>query len=428
MKNELLSLGLYHVAQLIRTTGLGHGSTWPGHIALKLNPDFIEEVIKKKNIIPIVIAGTNGKTTTARMLTTVLEKSNMSVFQNESGSNLLNGVASSIILHSTILSAQQETHAIFEVDENALTKLLKKVTPKYLVLLNLFRDQLDRYGEVRTIAMKWKETLSRLHSETEIIANGDDPLIVWICEALKQSPSYFGLAAGKKTKTEHAADSIYCPRCGKKLVYASVQFSHLGDWKCPSCGLKRPKVLSEEISLPLVGSYNQYNGLAAFLTAQILGIDKKTTLSGLSDMTPAFGRQETFQRDGRNITIFLSKNPTGMNESLRTIKELGGNYYLFLLNDRIPDGRDVSWIWDVDFEDLLQKDSHVHVSGDRAWDMSLRIKYAHPVVNHIDTYEIIERAFDDIVMGVPAGETLFILPTYSAMLEIRKILTGRKIL
>ncbi|MEN9407388.1 MAG: hypothetical protein RLZZ455_604 [Candidatus Parcubacteria bacterium] len=428
MKNILLATILRILSFFLRVANLGNGTTWPGHLALKVNPHFIEEIIKEKHIIPIVVAGTNGKTTTARILQTILEASGKRVFQNDSGANLLNGIASTLILNSETGTEKSPLYAIFEVDENALPKLLKKISPKYLLLLNLFRDQLDRYGEVRTIAKHWQDSLLDSDTSIEILGNGDDPQIVGICTTLQQKIEYFGLTAGEKQTAEHTADSSYCPHCGAKLTYSSVQFSHLGDWKCPSCGLKRPKVFSEKISLPLFGSYNAYNGAAACLTALKLGLQRKTITTGLSRVTPAFGRQETFVRDGKNIQIFLSKNPTGMNESLRTIKELGGTYLLFILNDRIPDGKDVSWIWDVDIETLVRKDSRIFTSGDRAFDMGLRIKYAHPVIDHVDTHEILETAFNDILKSVPKEETLFILPTYSAMLDVRKLLTGRKIL
>lgn len=446
MKNTILSTSLRLVAKFLRVANLGNGSTWPGHLALKCNPNFIEEVIQEKNIIPLVVAGTNGKTTTARMLQTVLEQNGFAVFQNDSGANLLNGVASTLILHGHTGDISKPTYAIFEIDENALPIFLRKVTPKYLLLLNLFRDQLDRYGEVRTIAMKWKQALSSRHPDMQIIANGDDPQIVGICDGLSLDVSYFGLGGGKRSKTEHASDSTYCPRCGKKLHYNSVQFSHLGDWKCLSCGLKRPKTISDTIKLSLVGSYNAYNAAAAYLTAQKLGIEKQKAAQGLSEVTAAFGRQEEFHKNGKTIKIFLSKNPTGMNESLRAIKELGGKYLLFVLNDRIPDGTDVSWIWDVDFEDLLHKDAHIFASGDRAFDMGLRIKYAEKwqMANGADERsdgarlldrrgrwqieENLERALGLALVETSVSETLYILPTYSAMLNVRKLLTGRKIL
>lgn len=428
MKNTLLATILRTLSFFLRTANLGNGTTWPGHIALILNPGFIEEVIREKQIIPIVVAGTNGKTTTARMLNTILESDGKRVFQNDSGANLLNGIASTLILNSEKGSTQSPLYVILEVDENALPKLLKKISPQYLLLLNLFRDQLDRYGEVRTIATHWQNSLLEADSSIEILGNGDDPQIVGICTTLKQKVEYFGLTAGKKRRAEHTADSSYCPNCGAKLSYSSVQFSHLGEWKCPSCGLKRPQVFSEKISLPLSGSYNAYNGVAAYLTALKLGLQRNTILTGLSRVTPAFGRQELFVKDGKKVQLFLSKNPTGMNESLRTIKELGGTYLLFVLNDRIPDGTDISWIWDVDFETLINKDNHISVSGDRAYDMGLRLKYSHPTVKHVDTHETLNLAFPDILKKVPPDETLFVLPTYSAMLEVRKLLTGRKIL
>jgi lipid II isoglutaminyl synthase (glutamine-hydrolysing) len=418
------------VSFFVKLFNLGNGSTWPGHIALRVNPKFIRQTIRDSRIKVIFVIGTNGKTTTSSLIKTILEKDRKRVIHNASGANLLNGVASTLLLSSNLFGRINKDFAIFEIDENAFPHVAKEITPDYVVAINLFRDQLDRYGEVNTIGKKWKETIERLPKSTVLILNADDPEIAYLGERSEQIAYYFGLSE-KSTKKEadHAADSLYCPVCGAKLTYTKVYFSHLGSWYCKKCDFKHPLMsLTASSVYPLDGVYNKYNVHAAMLLGTVLGIEKQTITSALENFTPAFGRGETIEYKKTKIRLFLSKNPTGMNESLRTVNELGGKHLLFLLNDRTPDGTDVSWIWDVDFEDLLPSNSHIHVSGDRAYDMSLRIKYAHPAVNHVDTYEIVDKALDDIVKTVPADETLYVLPTYSAMLDLRKIIGGKKIL
>ncbi len=409
---------------------LGSGSTWPGHIALLINKNFIQQTVKKSDIKIILVAGTNGKTTTTAMIQSILTTAGKKIIINESGANLQNGIASTLILKANALGNIQADYAIFEIDENALSKVLDELTPDYLLLLNLFRDQLDRYGEVHAIAARFEKELKKLPKETTIILNADDPEIANLGNKTTATPYYFGLQNKKKAQEEHAADSIYCPNCETKLLYESRTFSHLGNWHCQKCSLKRPKPNFEDApAYPLSGTYNVYNAIAATALARRLGIREEVIKEGLTKFQPAFGRQETLTVDGKKVQIFLSKNPTGFNESLRTIKSLAAKHILFVLNDRIPDGRDVSWIWDVDFETLLSKEQHVYASGDRAYDMALRLKYAYPAIRHVVTYpELQNGAIFSALTNVPKNETLYILPTYSAMLEIRNILTGKKIL
>ncbi|MBI1982165.1 MAG: DUF1727 domain-containing protein, partial [Candidatus Levybacteria bacterium] len=216
--------------------------------------------------------------------------------------------------------------------------------------------------------------------------------------------------------------------------YKKIFFSHLGIWKCTNCGLKRPTLdISDSPIFPLSGTYNKYNSLAAVLLAQLNNINNRTIEQSLRQFKPAFGRQEIIKKGSKNIQIFLSKNPASFNESLRTVYEQGAKTVLLVLNDRIPDGRDVSWIWDVDFENFIDKFKNIILSGDRAYDMGLRIKYSSSSEFQISNFkfqieENLKKAIQLALEKTPKSETLYILPTYSAMLEVRKILTGRKIL
>lgn len=422
---------------------LGHGSTWPGHIALSLNKNFVRNILRKSDVKIVLIAGTNGKTTTGKLIKTILKHSGSKVFQNESGANLLNGLTSSLLLHTSFDGKLRYDYGVFEVDENSLPLVLKELAPDYIILLNLFRDQLDRYGEVNTIAERWKDAVKHLSKKTTVILNADDPQITYLGKNVKAKTYYFGLDDKKlhQTSLQHAVDSTYCPKCGNKLTYQTIYFSHLGDWQCKKCGNKRP-LLDTSLSpvYPLVGVYNRYNTHTAVLFAKLNNVPEQTVKQSLSEFKPAFGRQETLEVNGKRVQIFLSKNPTSFNQSLQTVKKLGGKNILFVLNDRIPDGRDVSWIWDVDFEELVGEKTNIVISGDRCYDLGLRIKYTSSsqvqnakfkMQSYNSKFKIVENLRTAVGKGLKnlgMNETLYILPTYSAMLEVRKILTGRKIL
>ena len=418
------------VSSISQSFGLGAGATWPGEIALRLSPNIFAEFASQLRKGIILVAGTNGKTTTSLMITQVLEKQGLTVVHNASGANLLNGIVSACIQEATWSGKLRVDYGVFEVDENSLPIVIKSIksakSKVVIVLLNLFRDQLDRYGEVDVIAEKWQKSLQSLESldrktrkmsDVTIIANADDPLIAHLGLHTKLPVTYFGINDASKylAHMEHATDSIFCLNCGARLQYEGVYFSHIGIWKCPTCGEKRPNPTISEWKSPLPGLYNQYNTLAAVAVAKSLHL--KPTFKSFK---PSFGRQEEIDIDGNIIKIFLSKNPAGFNQSLRTVIELGARQLLLVLNDRIPDGRDVSWIWDVDFE-MIPKHVSVLVSGDRVYDLALRLKYAGI------TYEIYE-LLEEALKRSHDNETLYILPTYSAMLEVRKRLRGRKIL
>ncbi|MEK7571598.1 MAG: MurT ligase domain-containing protein [Patescibacteria group bacterium] len=442
MINRSLIISGKALSQSFRLLNLGNGTTWPGHIALSVNKNFTKDLLKDSPIKLIFIAGTNGKTTTATLIKNALEKAGKKVIQNESGANLLNGIASTLLLSTNASGKLTQDYAIFEVDENVLPKLLQEVTPEYLILMNLFRDQLDRYGEIDSIAKKWQEAIQKLTEKTQLIVNADDPQIAYL--GLRKNPVipdvigdpekiehdtilYFGLESQEnKQELQHAADSVYCPQCGMKLTFTSLIFSHLGHWQCKACGLKRPQVEKASINhYPLPGAYNKYNTLAAWITLQRIGLTNKEIEQSLRDFQPAFGRQEIIEYKNKNVQIFLSKNPTSFNQSYMTMKELEAKTLLLVLNDRIPDGRDVSWIWDIDLPDLTSF-KNVLISGDRVYDMALRIKYEG--YKEFETFENLTDAIERGISLTQKEETFFVLPTYSAMLEVRKILTGKKIL
>jgi len=437
MNNFAISIGSI-VSWISKALKLGAGATWPGEIALRINPQILSKLLSKITKRIIIVAGTNGKTTTTLMIKKILEDQGFSVLHNESGANLLNGIVSAFFTNNK----ESYDYAVFEVDENVFPTLLSYLRTKNdelrttIVLLNLFRDQLDRYGEVDTIAKNWLTTLKKLDKETTVLINGDDPHLAFIGKQLNAIVSYFGL--DDKTqyipKMQHATDTIFCPSCGNRLTFTGVYFSHLGDWKCTKCGFTHPKatLTASHVISPLEGVYNIYNTLAATLVLETMGVDKKQIQKGLINFMPAFGRMEEVSYQEKNIKILLSKNPTGFNESLRTVlssKQKGP--MMLLLNDRIPDGTDVSWIWDVDMEQLDGYRYPIIVSGDRYLDMAVRLKYGLEKMPN-DKCQMINKSLDEAVIQltnvIQKGETGWILPTYSAMLDVRKILTGKSIL
>lgn len=418
----------YAISWIIRAGDRSTGSTWPGEVALRMYPSILRQLGKRIKKGCIVIAGTNGKTTTAGMVATMLRQQGFSVLHNSSGANLINGIV------STFFSQKKDAeYAVFEVDENALPTVLAQIQPKAIVLLNLFRDQLDRYGEVDTIAKLWRQALSSCTDATSVVANGDDPMIVAVTENLRASVVYFGLENPELylKKMQHATDSIYCPKCGTRLTFGGVYFSHLGKWACGTCGFTHPDILvkSEEYGAPIEGVYNKYNAIAAGCVGEVIGLDKEKIQQGLNAFRPAFGRMESVVYKGKQIRILLSKNPTGFNESIRTVvtsKQVGP--ILMVLNDRIPDGTDVSWIWDVDFELLEEWKYPIGVAGERVYDMAVRMQYAIGIEKGIFAEEDLNEAIEEIVERAAVQETIWILATYSAMLHVRKILTGKGIL
>ena len=423
-----VGIGMF-VSWIARILRYGVGSTWPGEIALRIYPSILTVLKKRVTKGIICVAGTNGKTTTSLMIAGILKSSGNTVLHNTSGANLVNGIVSSFF-HSW----KKTDYAVFEIDENSLPKLLGSIHPDVLVLMNLFRDQLDRYGEVDAIGSSWRTSLVTLSEETTIVANGDDPTIAAVTEKLRSRVIYIGLEDPTYylPKMQHATDSIYCPKCGHRLTFGGVYFSHLGKWACGACGFTHPDILMTAASYtsPLEGVYNIYNTLGAAATAEVLHIDAGLIQTSLDSFEPAFGRMEEVVYKGVSLRILLSKNPTGFNESLRTVLASAHvGPMMIVLNDRIPDGTDVSWIWDVDFEQLKNYSFPLLISGDRTYDMAVRIKYAiDDTKTHMEHDEHLASAIEKVVSLAKAGETVWILATYSAMLDVRKIVTGKKIL
>jgi lipid II isoglutaminyl synthase (glutamine-hydrolysing) len=435
---------------LSRRSGRGGGTTLPGRLLLRLAPDAISRLGANLRGGSAIVSATNGKTTTAGMLAAALRAAGRVPVHNRAGSNMTWGVA-------TALLEQQGEEGLFEVDEAWLPKIAAELEPRLIVLGNLFRDQLDRYGELEHLADEWAEMVAARAGRTQFALNADDPLIADLGRdrelARRPGVTYFGIDDPSQALPElqHAFDAKHCRRCGFPYVYERAFVGHLGHYSCPNCGADRPapdvaatRIHLEgmrgsrasirtpegkvELQLTLPGLYNVYNALAALTAALRLGIPLQQAARALGEMEAVFGRVETISVDGRDVSILLIKNPAGANEVLRTLLlEAGadgdGLELWIALNDRIADGRDVSWIWDADFELLAGHVRRVVCAGTRAAEMAVRLKYAGMAPETIEVEQAIDRSLDTAVAG--ANGRLFALPTYTALLELRTLLTKR---
>jgi UDP-N-acetylmuramyl tripeptide synthase len=431
----------------------GGGTALPGVLAERVEPRLVERLAAQLGRGSIVVTGTNGKTTTAHMLSSVAAKAGCRPLHNRSGSNLMRGVATALLDNADPLgrlSQAERRLGVFEIDEATLPEAVRAVRPRVLIFTNLFRDQLDRYGEVDSIAARWRQTLEAASPSTIAVLNADDPSVASLAESARGPVMFYGVddSSAALAVPEHAADSRWCPGCGSEYAYETLFYGHVGHWRCPGCEKSRPRpdvtataVRLEPggdtaltvatprgettLSLRLSGLYNAYNALAALAGGLALGFNVETVRAGIEAVDAAFGRQERFEIDGRRVQVFLGKNPAGLNQVLHTIAAVPGEKrLLLLLNDDIADGRDVSWIWDADFELLADGAASTVVSGRRAEDMALRLKYAGfppglPVVPDAGV------ALSLALRETPPGENLFVLPTYTAMLEVRELLARR---
>jgi lipid II isoglutaminyl synthase (glutamine-hydrolysing) len=445
-----------------RRSGRGGGTTLPGRVLLRLEPAAIARLGAGLPGGATIVSATNGKTTTAGMIAAILAAEGRPPVHNRAGSNMTWGVA-------TALLEQRGEEGLFEVDEAWLPRVAQQLNPRLIVLGNLFRDQLDRYGEMEALAEEWAKAVAARPAGTGLALNADDPLIADLgrdpdTERPHEGVLYFGIEDHSQALPElqHAFDAKHCRRCGHPYAYEVAFVGHLGHYSCPNCGAERPRpdvaatrielhgmegstatvrvpAGEIEVELPLPGLYNVYNALAAIAAALRLGVEPGRVAAALRDMRAAFGRVETIAVGGGEVSILLIKNPAGANEVLRTLSlearsqkssdsdekcERDGRIDLWIaLNDRIADGRDVSWVWDADFELLADAVRRVTCAGTRAPEMALRLKYAGWPEDRIVVDPDIATSLDAAVASSPGR--LFALPTYTALLELRKLLADR---
>jgi UDP-N-acetylmuramyl tripeptide synthase len=430
------------VGTISRAAGRGGGTTLPGKLLWKLDPSAVDALAAALPAGVALVSATNGKTTTAAMAAEIVGREHTLAW-NRAGANLLSGIT------SALLAAGDAALGLFEVDEAALPEAIERTRPRAIVLSNLFRDQLDRYGELEIVAERWRTAVSTLPETTALVVNGDDPVVADLADG-RVGSIRFGLDDPRhgRATLQHAADSKYCLRCGTPYEYAATYVGHLGDYRCPACGHARPTLDvaardielqglrssrfrldtpegSVDIELALPGLYNVYNATAAASLALALDFGLEHVRGGLNAFSAAFGRFERIAVGSKRVVVLLVKNPAGANEVLRTLETGIPPVLVLALNDAIADGRDVSWIWDVDFEPILPHVERVVVSGERAAELALRLVHGGLPEDRLELVSSLEAALDRGLELVDAGTELVVLPTYTAMLALRGVLTDR---
>ena len=448
---------------LSRLSRRGGGTTLPGDVARAIDPDVLRKLARDLKFGSVVITGTNGKTTTARLISWLLEGAGHRVVSNRAGANLIFGATAAALESAGADGRLRADWGVFEIDEASLPKAVDEIQPKAVIVLNLFRDQLDRYGELESIAKRIESALERLPAGSRALLNADDPRVAEIGLDLPAPPLWLGIEDTSVAERDlpHAADARTCPRCGASLIFDAVYVGHDGVYRCPNkdfarpaaditatniqldgfdniamtVGMRRPSSADratetqavkpdQRLELPLGGLYNCYNALAAYAAGVTIGLEPQYIAERLKNFRAAFGRQERMEFRGRHLNLVLSKNPAGFNETLRTAVDLAkGNNFLIALNDRKADGTDVSWIWDVDFERLKGKATVLVPAGSRAHDLAVRFKYAG--LDAAPPEPDPGRALDALVKATPEGETAHLLTTYTAMLDLRAELVRR---
>ena len=516
-----------------RRLHLGGGTSLPGLVASRIDPDIAVYLGAQLCHGSAVVTGTNGKTTTSGLLAYTLRDAGLRVWRNREGANLLRGVTAALVIRAEPhgrLRRGGNAAAVFEVDEAAFPRVVAELRPRAIAITNLFRDQLDRYGEVDTVAERWRAALAAAPAGAGLALNADDPAIAALGDDFPGAVLYYGVedvsdAGGGREAAGEVIDTRTCPRCHAPLTYALRFYSHIGHWACPGCGYARPtpavraRAVAPEgldgsrfqletpdgaaaVTLPLPGLYNVYNGLAATAAGLLMGADPAAARRALERFVPAFGRAERIQVGDREVRLLLAKNPTGLNEVLRAMALAGARagavgapgghparlHLFLLLNDHAADGHDVSWIWDADFERVASLAQTIVVGGTRAADLAVRLKYAGVLgaptakmgcttegtengVEHrghggrtsenegssvsscafsgpsasfassavssgtetpaperpigVAVEPDVARALDLALANVPSGETLYVIPTYTAMLAVRGELERR---
>jgi lipid II isoglutaminyl synthase (glutamine-hydrolysing) len=448
------------VGSLARAAGRGGGTSLPGKLLMRLDPQAIRALAARLAEGSVAISATNGKTTSAAMVAAILERRGTRLVHNHAGANMAGGIASTLLDAARGGGIDGEL-GLFEVDELWLPQMVEELRPRAMLLGNLFRDQLDRYGELETIAERWAEVVAALPASTQLVVNADDPLVADLGRG-RGRVTTLGVQddAMALSEMQHAADSKHCRRCGHAYVYDAVYLGHLGRYHCPQCGRRRPDpdVLAQDVrlngtrdasftlrirasdddgtaaersavvALPLPGLYNVYNALGAAALCHALGVPFEQIVAGLGTVAAAFGRAETIELDGRPLSILLVKNPAGANEVLRTLAledGVGGNSIdlLAVLNDNVADGRDVSWVWDADFELLAGRVRRITCAGTRAAELAVRLKYAGVEPARLVVEPELERALD--AAREDGDGPLYALPTYTALLALRELLARR---
>lgn len=425
----------------------GHkGSSLPGLVAMKVYPGTLRELARQVRKGSIVTSGTNGKTTTSNMIADVLAASRYRIIANREGANLITGVTTAFIRSAGLGGRIKCDYAVLEVDEASMPGVLAQVRPTLVVLTNFFRDQLDRYWELDKITGIIRDSLLR-HKHTTLVLNADDPLVAQFSRTTGLPSVFYGLGGHEvvRRSSTQTREAKFCPFCGSPLAYDFFHYGQLGSYRCPGCDFRRPAARVEALEPKMVdramgcrllfdrkevslliqvqGLYNLYNALAAFTVGLQLGLDAPSVLESLRRYRPATGRMEEFKFNNKPAYLILVKNPTGFNEALAALHAGEGNKDVFIaINDNDADGRDISWLWDVDFE-VLGADHgqllHFTCSGRRGEEMALRLKYAGVPGEKISVSPDLQTAIKEALDG--RGSAAYLFCTYTALWPAHEI-------
>lgn len=435
---SILSIFFAKVTAFLAKHLVKGGSNFPGKIALKIDKTILKTVSRGYKVI--LVTGTNGKTTTTSMIYNILKENGFNVITNNTGANLYPGIIACFISNFSFFKRTKNAYAVIEVDEANVKFITEHITPEIITVTNLFRDQLDRYGEVYTTLVKILEGVEKV-PESKLVLNGDESLLGKL--NVKNPCIYYGfnVPIHDENSLDLNADAKFCKFCKAPYSYNFVTYNHLGDFYCPECGYKRAelsygvneiyeltptnssvRINDTDVLISQSGAYNIYNGLCAFSIAKELGIDDSVITTSLQNQSSSFGRQEQIKIDNKEVQIILVKNPAGYNQALDTLSLNQEEFSaLFMLNDNYADGRDVSWIWDVNFEKISSLNiNNIFVSGIRMYDMAVRLKVAG-----LDTHKfILEEDYEKLTEKLKASSSnkIYILATYTAMINYRKYL------
>ena len=432
---------------------IGGGTSLPGMIARRIDPNVLKSVVGASKAKKIVITGSNGKTTTARMTATIADIGGQRVSHNRTGSNMLQGVTSVAVNFADVFGRLDSDVLLFEIDEGTIPLAVPEIQPDVVVITNIFRDQLDRYGELYSVANALNSMLERLPETSTILLNGNDPQVANFGQNAKAKRLFFGLeATGIGTPVpEQSADIIRCILCQEDLQYEVAYMSHLGLYRCPNCGYTLPKLdfaatsvklapdgegpsqvtirtPKGEISLeiPLPGVHNVYNATAAIAAAMSADLDLEKVSAAISSMRPAFGRLEKIQAGDQTIYLAFVKNPTSFNLMLRLIKQHATEKHaLIVASNTVVDGEDFAWLWDVDIEEIAPDIRDIVCSGSKAEELAMRLKYADIPTDKIRVVHEREAALDAALKNAGPNGTLYIMASYTPTHELRRIMQKR---
>jgi UDP-N-acetylmuramyl tripeptide synthase len=437
-------------ARATQLAGRGGGTAITGMVARRLDPQILQKLVLDRGEPVVAITGSNGKTTTARFTAALLRGEGIGVSHNSAGANLVQGVTSLAVAYADLRGHLPQGVLVVEVDEGALPRVAPELAPRALLVTDLFRDQLDRFGEIYAVADAIESVAETMPPESALIVNADDPMVATLADKREGARVTFGLALDRSTDTiTRAADTIRCPRCRADLAYRHVYLSHMGDYHCDACGFERPKldvaVTSLEvvgldrtrfevetpsgkltIEIPQSGVHIAYDAAGAIAILVGLGVSLDHAAESLAAVGPAFGRLEKIEAEGKSIVLAFAKNPTSYNTTLRALATEGEPRRLLIAaSNTLVDGEDFGWLWDVDFETMAPGVEHAVVSGTRADELANRLKYAGLSPRKMTVIQDRSDALDAALAGVPAGGRLVVLSGYTPLIELRNEMRHR---